>query len=65
MKMMIATHITILIALFTTSWLVLKVIELLTGNIHANDTIFLTALITSFFIMFTGYSMDEWEEDNE
>ena len=65
MKMMIATHITLLIALFTSSWLVLKVIELLTGNIHAIDTIFLTALITSFFIMFTGYSTDEWEEDNE
>lgn len=63
MKMMIATHITLFIFLSGVSWLALKGLEVLTGNIHANDTIFLTTLIVSFFIMFTGYSNEEEGDD--
>ena len=59
MKRMILTHLTIFTVLSAVSWLVLKGFEALSGNVHENETIFLTTLIISFFIMFTGYSNGE------
>lgn len=64
MKHMILSHLTIFTILSAVSWVVLKGFEALSGNAHENETIFLTTLIISFFIMFTGYSNGEGG-DNE
>lgn len=65
MRMMIFTHLVMLIMYFSVSWVVLNGLEFIVGVNHADSTIFLTAVIISFFTMFVGYKELDKEEDNE